>query len=143
MKDEPLPAVPSRLINVEGTHCYADLYDCKCDIRLLTDADYAESLMRERILGAGFTILGELFHKFDPLTDEQTSGYTGMFVLAESHFSVHSWSDEKFISMDLYTCNVSRDNSQETRDCFHDFVTWFKAEVKNVRVVKRGLKYAK
>ena len=52
-----------------------------------------------------YTVLGEVEHKFDP------EGYTFLFLLSESHLSVHTFPERKYLSFDLYTCREYIDNS--------------------------------
>jgi len=41
----------------------------------------------------------------------QPQGYTFLFLLSESHLSVHTFPEKKYISFDLYTCREYVDNS--------------------------------
>jgi len=52
-----------------------------------------------------YQILGEIEHKFDP------EGYTFLFLLSESHVSLHTFPERNYISFDLYSCREYRDNS--------------------------------
>ena len=52
-----------------------------------------------------YEILGEVEHVFQP------QGYTFLFLLSESHLSVHTFPEKKYISFDLYTCREYVDNS--------------------------------
>jgi S-adenosylmethionine decarboxylase proenzyme len=45
------------------------------------------------------TILNSLVHKFEP------QGMTAIYLLSESHFSLHTWPEFKKIRMDLFTCS--------------------------------------
>ncbi|AIR87665.1 adenosylmethionine decarboxylase [Pantoea rwandensis] len=47
-----------------------------------------------------FTILGSIFHKFD----SGGEGVTGVYLLSESHLSFHTYPENNYISIDLYTC---------------------------------------
>jgi S-adenosylmethionine/arginine decarboxylase-like enzyme len=53
----------------------------------------------------GFKILGEVEHRFEP------EGYTFLFLLSESHLSVHTFPERRYLSFDLYTCRDYTDNS--------------------------------
>jgi len=54
---------------------------------------------------SGYKILGEVEHKFEP------EGQTFLFLLSESHLSVHTFPERKYLSFDLYTCREYTDNS--------------------------------
>lgn len=48
-------------------------------------------------------------HQFKPF------GFTGVYVLAESHLSIHTYVEERKIALDLYTCSFF-DYSKELSD---------------------------
>ena len=53
-----------------------------------------------RILrNAGFTILREVEHHFEP------QGYTKMYLLCESHFALHTFPEEGKTYIELSSCN--------------------------------------
>jgi S-adenosylmethionine/arginine decarboxylase-like enzyme len=54
---------------------------------------------------SNYEILGEIEHRFQP------EGYTFLFLLSESHLSVHTFPERKYLSFDLYTCREYADNS--------------------------------
>ncbi|MEY2687192.1 MAG: hypothetical protein RL375_1390, partial [Pseudomonadota bacterium] len=58
------------------------------------------------VQAAGLTAVGELFHVFPA-----PGGVTGMVLLAESHLAVHTWPERGVVTLDVYVCNVSVDNS--------------------------------
>lgn len=46
-----------------------------------------------------FNVLKEMEHQFTP------HGETAVFILSESHFSIHTYPEHNYLSMDLYICN--------------------------------------
>mgnify|MGYP003132177284 CR=1 FL=1 len=53
----------------------------------------------EVILDSGFTILGTIDYNFNP------EGYTALFLLAESHFAIHTFPEENKYYIELSSCN--------------------------------------
>ena len=49
------------------------------------------------------TIVGHLFHQFEP------HGVSGVLLIAESHFSIHTWPEERFVGVDVFTCGDEMD----------------------------------
>jgi len=49
------------------------------------------------------TEVSRCFHQFEPF------GVTGVYVLSESHLSIHTFVEEKKVAMDLYTCKSFND----------------------------------
>ena len=62
------------------------------------------------MLTAGLTVVGEAFHRF-PDAGEQAGGVTGTLLLAESHVALHTWPEFGAVTLDVYVCNYSADNS--------------------------------
>ena len=46
----------------------------------------------------GATVVEERFHRFAP------QGVSGVVVLAESHVAVHTWPENGFAALDVFTC---------------------------------------
>lgn len=53
----------------------------------------------ELLINSGFTILKYQSHKFNPM------GYTGLWLLSESHFAVHTFPEESKSYIELSSCN--------------------------------------
>lgn len=81
-----------------GKHAIADLSGCDIDLGILEDMEIIREYLREACKQANVTIESEHLHKFYPY------GISGIMVLSESHLSIHIWAQEKFISLDCYTC---------------------------------------
>ena len=45
-----------------------------------------------------FTVLQRVFHFFEP------QGMTCLYLLSESHLSIHTWPERQFCSIDLFCC---------------------------------------
>lgn len=95
---------------MEGLHLTADLYQCNCSRELLIDANRLAELCRRHTLEAGLTLVDEKWHTF-PDYQGQPGGVTGMLLLAESHLAVHTWPERAGVTLDVYVCNFSADNS--------------------------------
>jgi len=77
-------------------HLVADLW--VLDVDPLRFEEPLRTALRRGIDESGATVLGELFHQFEP------HGVSGCFLLAESHVSYHSFVEDKLLSLDVYTC---------------------------------------
>lgn len=96
---------------MNGLHLIADLYRCQCNEQLLTDKKSLETLCVAECSIAGLTALGSYFYQFTH-EDGQKAGVTGTVVLAESHLAIHTWPETGAVTLDIYVCNFSRDNSE-------------------------------
>ena len=84
-------------MNALGFHYLIELYDC--DHNLLKNSDFLEKLMRVSVKESGATEIGHVFHEFSP------HGVSGVVLISESHFSVHTWPEHDYAAVDLFTCN--------------------------------------
>jgi len=48
---------------------------------------------------SGVTILNKMSHEFEP------QGLTMLYLLTESHFSIHTWPEKNQLRIDLYSCS--------------------------------------
>jgi spermidine synthase len=99
---------------MEGLHLTADLAGCRCDPALLTDGAQLADLCTTLTVAAGLTVVADRWHRF-PDHAGSPGGVTGMLLLAESHLAVHTWPELGGITLDVYVCNFSEDNSEKAR----------------------------
>jgi S-adenosylmethionine decarboxylase len=95
---------------MQGWHLTAELYDCVArsadGADLMRDLNALQSLCRHSVHASGLHAVGELFHPF-----AAPGGITGVVLLAESHVAVHTWPERCAVTLDVYVCNYSADNS--------------------------------
>lgn len=101
---------------MDGLHLIAEARGCRCEVRLLTDAAALRELCLAVCAVPGLTPVGQLFHQFE--NDGAPAGATGAVILAESHLAVHTWPELQAVTLDLYVCNFSQDNSAAARAAF-------------------------
>jgi S-adenosylmethionine decarboxylase len=77
-------------------HLLVELHGC--DPRVLNDQAELASWMRRAAEAAGARVVAEVFHPYSP------HGVTGVLVIEESHFSVHTWPELGYAAVDFYTC---------------------------------------
>ena len=94
---------------MNSIHLLANLYQCAGDPRYLTDIDLLRRFCLETIEHAELTVVGELFHAF------VGGGLTGAVVLAESHMAIHTWPEIQGVTLDVYVCNFTQDNTHKAR----------------------------
>lgn len=79
-------------------HLLVDLYGCPAD--LLNDVTGLETVMIEAAQRAGATVINSMFHHFSPF------GVSGVVVIQESHLTIHTWPEQGFAAIDLFTCGT-------------------------------------
>jgi len=122
---------------MNGLHLIADLHDCRCQPGFLLDAPVLESYCVEACTRHGLTVVGRLFHAFRD-AGGQPAGVTGTVVLAESHLAVHTWPEIASVTLDIYVCNFSGDNSGRAHALFAEVIAAFAPDRLEKKEVARG-----
>lgn len=71
-----------------------------CEPALLDDQARLERLMRRAAEAAGATVVASAFHRLAP------QGVSGVVVLEESHFCIHTWPERGYAAADFFTCGA-------------------------------------
>jgi len=88
---------------ISGKHMIIDLKEIK-NHTLIHDLDKIKTLLDTICEKYDFSILNKSEHKFEP------EGITILYLLSESHLSVHTFPEKQYIAIDLYTCRDYADN---------------------------------
>ncbi len=131
----------SRLGNnprMQGLHLTADLYQCQCDARWLTDADHLGANCREAVAHAGLQAVAQLFHRFAPRESGPT-GVTATILLAESHLCIHTWPELKAVTLDVYVCNFGANHDAAAETLMAALIATFKAGRLERHRIQRGM----
>jgi len=103
----------------------------------LFDAAQLESFCVAACTRHGLTVVGRLFHAFHDAAGKP-AGVTGTVVLAESHLAVHTWPEVGGVTLDVYVCNFSGDNSRSARGLFAEVIAAFAPARLEKKEVARG-----
>jgi spermidine synthase/S-adenosylmethionine decarboxylase len=109
---------------MNGLHLIADLHDCRCPPDLLLDTAGLQAYCTEACQRHGLTVVGQIFHGFQD-AQGQAAGVTGTVVLAESHLAIHTWPEMSSVTLDIYVCNFSGDNSAHAQALFDEVIAHF------------------
>jgi len=108
-------------IPVKSCHIIVDLYYKDKDLPI-------ESLMDTAITSAKeLTVVDKFKHNFNPI------GLSLIYILSESHISIHTWEEYNYLSIDLYTCGGK--SPKKTLNHFLDNVD---VEKINIQTIQRG-----
>lgn len=89
------------MVKTLGTHNILEFYGCNND--KLNDKDYLESLLINAAKESGATVISSNFHLFNP------QGISGVVIIAESHFTIHTWTEYDYAAIDIFTCGKEID----------------------------------
>jgi len=115
-----------------GIHLLGEWYGCPADEPLLTQAGALRDLCRRAVDDAGLTIVGDRFFQFEP------QGVTGTVLLAESHLAIHTWPEAGFVTLDVYVCNYTTDNTGKAERVFKALEAALKPQRKRFQAIHRG-----
>jgi S-adenosylmethionine decarboxylase len=87
-----------------GKHMICDFKNIK-NIELLNNGIDLNLLLKKVCDRYDFQILNSVVHNFDPI------GHSILFLLSESHISIHTFPEKHHMSFDIYTCRQYKDNT--------------------------------
>jgi S-adenosylmethionine decarboxylase len=122
---------------MQGLHLTADLYHCHCAPHWLTDAATLLAACENAAAAAGLTPVARLGHTFAG-TPAGPGGVTATVLLAESHVCVHTWPETGNVTLDVYVCNFSGDQSARAQDLMDRLTTLFCPTHTHGQALQRG-----
>jgi len=122
---------------MQGLHLTADLYDCQCTDALLTDSALLRDALLSAVAASGLTGVAQLFHDFSA-QGGAGSGITGVVLLAESHVAIHTWPERGAVTLDVYVCNYSADNTAKAHTLFDALAERFAPARRATHSLARG-----
>ncbi len=78
------------------------------------------------------TAVGDRFHQFEP------QGVTGAVILAESHLAIHTWPEMGSVTLDVYVCNYTTDNTAKAQALFRALETHLRPARSHFQAIQRG-----
>jgi S-adenosylmethionine decarboxylase len=84
------------MVDTVAEHLLVEYHGCEPE--LLNDEARIKQLMCRAAEAAGARVVAEVFHRYRP------QGVTGVLLIEESHFSVHTWPEYGYAALDFYTC---------------------------------------
>ena len=117
---------------MDGIHLLGEWYGCPADTPVFTRADALRDACLKAVEEAGLTVVGERFFQFQP------QGVTGTVLLAESHLAIHTWPEHGFVTIDVYVCNYTTDNSPKAEHLFRSMQHALRPERAEFQAIHRG-----
>ncbi|MFC5475081.1 polyamine aminopropyltransferase [Paraherbaspirillum soli] len=122
---------------MQGLHLTADCYGCRCDGALLLDPEQLRRFVVQQTTLSGLTIVGEKFHPFQA-ADGSAAGVTCALLLAESHLAIHTWPERNAVTLDVYVCNYTSDNSAKASGLLDALIAGFAPSQSQTHRLQRG-----
>lgn len=109
-----------------GNHMLAEYYGCNTS--LLNDMDLLKQIMISAADIAGATIVDTSFHAYSPV------GISGIVVVKESHFAIHTWPEYGYAAIDLFTCSLKMNYHK----AFYFLKEKLQANYTDYQIIRRG-----
>ena len=117
---------------MRGLHLTADLYQCRCEQQWLTDARQLAQWSRQAAQAVGLSVEGELFRT------DACGGASAALLLAGSHVCLHTWPQERGVTVDVCLAHAQDDFSAKARGLMFALVQRFQPEWTEQRSLDRG-----
>jgi S-adenosylmethionine decarboxylase len=82
-----------------GVHYIVDIDNIKN--KNLYSNEFIKNLCSKLLSNTGVNVLNEIHHEFQP------QGYTALYLLSESHMSIHTWPENGKVRIDLFSCVIN------------------------------------
>jgi len=90
-----------------GNHIVVDMFDINMDNLTKINSSSANinewnDCVKKWLGDANMTLLNTSWHNFN-----DKGAFTVLYLLSESHLSIHTWPEHKYIALDVFTCGNS------------------------------------
>ncbi|MCA9319546.1 MAG: S-adenosylmethionine decarboxylase [Planctomycetes bacterium] len=109
-----------------GWHLVADLFEIP--VATLANASLVLPVVRAALEEGAFQILRESSHVFD------NGAFTAIWLLSESHCSLHSYPELGYLAFDLFSCG-----SKDPTSVLRRLLAATGGELRNQRLIERGI----
>ena len=82
-----------------GIHYIVDIDNIKNKKKYSNE--FIKDMCAKLLSKTGVNVLDEIHHEFEP------QGFTALYLLSESHMSVHTWPENGKIRIDLFSCIIN------------------------------------
>jgi S-adenosylmethionine decarboxylase len=114
---------------ISGKHMICDIRGIK-NKKLIENMDGIKAVLDKICENENYTVLGRLEHKFSP------EGISIVYLLSESHISIHTFPEREYIALDIYTCREYPDNEVYMK-IYKYLVDSFQANYENPQIIDR------
>lgn len=113
-------------------HLIADLYECdfSANINKISPEENKQKII-ELVKKSWLTILESAFYVFE------NNSFSLNIMLSESHLCIHTWPEIEYVSLDLFVCNYTCDNSNIAQTLFDNICELFSSNNKKITKIQR------
>ena len=111
------------------THILAEFYWIEESFWLTED--YLKEKMSLFVKQANLFELWNIFHSF------WENSYTFVICLAESQFTLHSWPEDNYLTLDIFVCDYKKDNKEKAFDLFEKVAKFYNPKHIEKKIIYR------
>ncbi len=108
-----------------GKHYIVEYIGCN-PLRLKSVKDVKPALLKA-VKVSEATMIKSFFHQYKPF------GVTGIILISESHFSIHTWPEHAYVTFDILTCGTMKPLA-----AVELLKKYFQAKTVKTKVIRRG-----
>ena len=112
-----------------GKHMICDIREVQ-NLQLLNNIHGMKEILNNICNKYDYTILSRTEYEFDP------QGLTILYLLSESHISIHTFPECRYFALDIYTCREYKDN-KEYMEIYDYLVNVFEAKKDEPIIINR------
>ena len=86
-----------------------------CDPEIIGKVEQVEQILVRAAEAAKVQVWSISFHRFNP------GGVSGVIVISESHLSVHTWPELRYVALDIFTCGQEARPEAAVTSALKDF----------------------
>lgn len=113
---------------VLGRHWLIELKEC--EVATLREVKNVAKIMEGAVAASGATQVESRFHQFNPY------GVSGVIIIMESHFTIHTWPEYAYAAVDIFTCG----DLINTEDAVAYLQEAFNAKQVSTQLIERGVR---
>ncbi|MEM2385520.1 MAG: adenosylmethionine decarboxylase [Candidatus Bathyarchaeia archaeon] len=110
-----------------GIHIIAEFRGV--DPRKLSRVEDLRPILDRVVASSGLHVISSSFHQFEP------HGVSAIYLLSESHLSVHTWPEHCYMALDIFTCG----DDGPALKAFELLVEEFRPKSVEKRVIRRDI----
>ncbi len=121
-----------KLLKNHGVHIVADFYGCNFLFFRDFTKKQIKSFFSEIVKVNGLRELNTFCYFFS-----EKNSFTLLTSLAESHLAIHTWPEDKYVSLDIFVCNYTFDQSANAKKIYYTIKKVFSPKIVKKTILKR------
>lgn len=121
------------MTSIGGTHFIIDLYEINSEkLSSINENTYIDfdKYIKDALNEAKINLLSQVVHHFK---GDYFGSFTSLYLLAESHLSIHTWPEYRYIALDVFTCGKCN-----TKLIVDKIIEYFDAKKIIIKNITRG-----